>query len=331
MMSDMERRKCLALLGGVLASPVTARAQQAQRVRRIGVLIYGGEDSPASQAQAAALRDGLKELGWVEERNLQIVTRIDSDPDRLRAHAEALVKEAPDVIVVYSNAAAKALQQQTKTIPIVFAGVGDPVVNGLVASLARPEGNITGVTNLFYSIGGKWVELLKELEPRLARVAMIFNPEIRTSQGWFAAIEEAAAMLGVKAIRLPVRDPVAIENAVGAFAAEPNGGLIALPPGLVGAGREMLFRQAAQRRLPAIYQSKAYAVDGGLMSYGADAADLFRQSSTFVDRILRGARPGELPVQVPTKFELAINLKTAKAMGLDIPPMLLARADEVIE
>src|SRR5262249_29151470 len=179
----------------------------------------------------------LKELGWVEERNLRIVTRIDSDPDRLRALAEALVREAPDVIVVYSNGAARALQQQTKTIPIVFAGVGDPVVNGLVASLARPEGNITGVTNLFYSIGGKWVELLRELEPRLARVAMIFNPELRTSQGWFAAIEEAAAMLGVKAIRLPVRDPAAIEDAVGAFAVEPNGGLIVLPPGLVGAER----------------------------------------------------------------------------------------------
>jgi len=310
---------------------VVARAQQAQRVRRIAVLIYGGEDSPGSQAQVAALRDGLKELGWVEDRNLRTVVRFDSDANRLRAHAEALVSQAPDLIVVSSLAATRALQQQTSTIPIVFAGVGDPVVNRLVASLARPEGNITGVTNLFYSIGGKWVELLKELSPRLAQVATIFNPELSTSHGWFAAIEEAAAKLAVKVVRIPVRDPVAIEDSVGAFAAEPNGGLIDVPPGLVGAEREMVFRQAAQHRLPAIYQAKVYAVEGGLMSYGADAADLFRQSSTFVDRILRGAKPGELPVQVPTRFELAINLKTAKAMGLEIPQMLLARADEVIE
>jgi putative ABC transport system substrate-binding protein len=330
-MRNIKRRKCLATLGGALVWPLAARAQPAQRVRRVAVLIYGSEDSPGSQAQVAALRDGLKELGWVEDRNLRMVIRFDSDPNRLRAYAEALVSQAPDVIVVYTNAAAKALQQQTRTIPIVFAGVGDPVVNGLVASLARPEGNITGVTNLFYSIGGKWVELLKELAPGLARVAVIFHPELTISQGWLAAIEEAAAMLRVNAVRIPVRDSAAIAHAVGAFAVEPNGGLIVVPPGLVGAEREMVFRQAAQRRLPAIYQAKAYAVEGGLMSYGADAADLFQQSSTFVDRILRGAKPGELPVQVPTRFELAINLKTAKAMGLDIPPMLLARADEVIE
>jgi putative ABC transport system substrate-binding protein len=327
----LERRKCLAVLGGALAWPLTARAQQPQRVRRIGVLIYGGEDSRGSQAQVAALRDGLKELGWLEDRNLRIDMRFDSDPNRLRLLAEALVSQALDVIVVSTNAATKALQQQTQTIPIVFAGVGDPVVNGLVATLARPEGNITGVTNLFYSIGGKWLELLKEVAPRLARVAMIFNPEFTTTEGWFAAIEAAAAMLDVKAVRIPVLNSEEIENAVGKFASEPNGGLIVVPPGLVGAEREMIFRQAAQRRLPAIYQAKAYALDGGLMSYGTDAADLFRQSAVFVDRILRGARPSELPVQVPTKFELAINLKTAKAMGLEIPPMLVARADEVIE
>jgi putative tryptophan/tyrosine transport system substrate-binding protein len=331
MTPDIKRRKCLAMLGSVLAWPVAAGAQQAQRVRRIAVLIYGGEDSAGSQAQVAALRDGLKELGWVEDRNVQIVVRFDSNPNRLATHAEALLGQLPDVIVVSSSAATKALQQLTQTIPIVFAGVGDPVVNGLVASLVRPGGNITGVTNLFYSIGGKWVELLKELAPRLARVAAIFNPELSTSQGWFAAIEEAAAMLGVKTIRIPVRDPGGIEKALDTFAAEPHGGLIVVPPGLVGAEREMVFRRAAQRQLPAIYQSKAYALDGGLMSYGADASDLFRQSASFVDRILRGAKPSELPVQVPTRFELAINLKTAKAMGLDIPPMLLARADEVIE
>jgi len=330
MTAFLERRKCLAVLGGAFAWPLGARAQ-APRVRRIGVLIYGGEDSRGSQAQVAALRDGLKELGWVEDRNLRIEVRFDSDPERLRAHAEALVSLAPDIIVVSTNAATKALQQQTQTIPIVFAGVGDPVVNGLVTSLAHPDGNITGVTNLFYSIGGKWLELLKEVAPRLATVAVMFNPEFTTTQGWFTAIEAAAAMFSVKAIRIPVRNPAEIEDTIGTFARAPNGGLIVVPPGLVGAERDMVFRQAVQRRLPAIYQAKAYALDGGLMSYGADAADLFRQASTFVDRILRGAKPGELPVQVPTKFELAINLKTAKAMGLEIPPMLVARADEVIE
>jgi putative tryptophan/tyrosine transport system substrate-binding protein len=327
----LERRKCLAALGGALAWPVVARAQQAQRVQRIGVLVYGDEDSQGSQDQVAALRDGLKELGWVEHRNLRIDIRFDSDPDRLRAHAEAVVSQVPDVIVVSTNAATKALQQQTQTIPIVFAGVGDPVVNGLVASLVRPDRNITGVTNLFYSIGGKWLELLKQVAPGLATVAIAFNPELTSAQGWIAAIEVAAAMFGVKAIRVTVRNPAEIEDAIGKFAREPNGGLIVVPPGLVGAERGMVFRQALQHRLPAIYQAKAYALDGGLMSYGADATDLFRQSSNLVDRILRGAKPGELPVQVPTKFELAINLKTAKAMGLEIPQMLLARADEVIE
>jgi putative ABC transport system substrate-binding protein len=331
MTAFLDRRKCISVLGSTLAWPLVAHAQQTQRVRRIGVLIYGGEDGRGSQAQTGALREGLKELGWVEDHNLRVEVRFDSDPGRLRAHAEALVSQAPDVIVVSTNAATKALQQQTQTIPIVFAGVGDPVVNGLVASLARPEGNITGVTNLFYSIGGKWVELLKEVAPRLARVAVIFNPEFTTTHGWFAAIEAAAAMLGVKAIRFSVRNPADIEDAVGKFASEADGALIVVPPGLVGAERDMVFRQAAQRRLPAVYQAKVYAQDGGLMSYGADAADLFRQSSTLVDRILRGAKPGELPVQVPTKFELAINLKTAKAMGLEIPQMLLARADEVFE
>jgi putative tryptophan/tyrosine transport system substrate-binding protein len=312
----LERRKCLALLGGVLVSSLVARAQ-ALRVRRIGVLIYGGEDSRGSQAQVAALRDGLKELGWVEDRNLRMEIRFDSDSEGLRAHAEALVSQLPDVIVVSTNAATKALQQQTQIIPIVFAGVGDPVVNGLVATLARPDGNITGVTNLFYSIGGKWLKLLKEVAPRLATVAVVFNPELTTAQGWFAAIEAAAAIYGVKAIRVPARNPAEIEDAIGRFAREPNGGLIVVPPGLVGAERDMVFRQTLQRRLPAIYQAKAYALDGGLMSYGADAADLFRQSSALVDRILRGAKPRELPVQVPTKFELVINLKAAKAIGLD--------------
>jgi putative tryptophan/tyrosine transport system substrate-binding protein len=331
MTPNMRRRKCIAVLGSALVWPLLASAQSAERVRRLGVLIYGDEDSRGSQAQAAGLRQGLKELGWTEGHNLRIDIRFDSDPNRIRIHAEELVRTAPDVIVVRSVLATRALQQQTHTIPIVFAGVGDPILNGLVTSLAHPEGNITGVTNLFYSIGGKWLELLKEAAPHVGRVAIIFTPEIGTSEGWFAAIETAAAMLGVTAIRTPVRNLAEIEHALATFGSAANGGLIAVPPGLVGADREALLREAVRFRLPAVYDSRSYTVDGGLMSYGADGADMFRQSSALVDRILRGAKPGDLPIQNPDKFELSINLKTAKSMGLDISQMLLARADEVIE
>src|SRR5271154_1657911 len=238
MTPNMRRRKCIAVLGSALVWPLLASAQSAERVRRIGVLIYGDEDSRGSQAQAAGLRQGLKELGWTEGRNLRIDIRFDSDPNRIRIHAEELVRTAPDVIVVRSVLATRALQQQTHTIPIVFAGVGDPILNGLVTSLAHPEGNITGVTNLFYSIGGKWLELLKEAEPRVTRVGIIFSPEISTSEGWFSAIETAAGMLGVAATRMAVHHDADIENVLGKFASAPNGGLITVPPGLVGADRE---------------------------------------------------------------------------------------------
>jgi putative ABC transport system substrate-binding protein len=327
----MGRRKCVALLGGALAWPLALPAQSAERMRRIGVLIYGGEGSRGAQAQAAALREGLKELGWVEGRNLQTDIRYESDPRRIHDLAQALVGQDPDAIVVSTNAATRALQQQTKTIPIVFAGVGDPVASGLVASLARPDGNITGITNLFYSIGGKWLELLWEAAPGVERVAIVYNPDLATTQGWFAAIEAAAPGLGIATIKLPIRNPAEIERAIDRFAATPNGAVIVVPPGLVGVDREMVFRLAADHRLPAIYQARIYAVEGGLMSYGADAADLFLQSATYVDRILRGARPGELPVGFPDKFDLVINLATAKALGLTLPPTLLGRANELIE
>jgi putative ABC transport system substrate-binding protein len=299
--------------------------------RRIGVLIYGGPDNWASQAQAAGLREGLKEAGWIEGRNLRIDLRVDSNPDRIQARAEELVATAPDAIVVNTNRAAKALQQATRTIPIVFAGVGDPVANGLVASLNRPGGNVTGITNLFFSIGGKWLELLKEAVPRLSRTAIMFNPDLIAREDWFAAIEEAAPMFGVTLTKLPVRNLADIERAITQFSAVPDGALIIVPPGLVGADRELVLHLTRERRLPAIYSARTYSVDGGLMSYGPDSADLFRQSASYVDRILRGAKPGELPVQFPSKFELVINRRTAKAMGLDIPPTLIARADELIE
>jgi putative ABC transport system substrate-binding protein len=299
-------------------------------VRRIGVLIYGGESDRASQDQATALREGLQGLGWVDGRNLRIDLRFDSDPERIRVQAEELVGSAPDAIVVNTNRATKTLQHLTQTIPIVFAGVGDPAASGLVASLGRPGGNITGITNLFFSMGGKWLELLKQIAPGLARVAVI-NPEFAARQDWLAAIEEAAPMVGVTLTNLPVRNRADIERGIDAFAAEPNGGLILVPPGLVGADRELMLRLARERGLPGIYPALTYSVDGGLMSYGSDTADLFRQSASYVDRILRGGKPGELPVQFPSKFELVINRTTAKAMGLDIPPTLIARADQLIE
>jgi len=300
-------------------------------VRRVGVLIYGRGDNRGSRAQADSLREGLQEFGWFEGRNLKLELRYNSDRERIRLGAEELVSTAPDVIVANTNVATAALQRLTRTIPIVFAGVGDPVASGLVTTLNRPGSNVTGITNVFFSLGGKWLELLKEIAPRITRVAIMYHSELSAREDWFAPIEEAAPMFDVTLTRMPVRNPGEIESAIEPFAAEPNGALIIVPPGLVGSDRDLALRLARDRRLPAIYHSRTYSIDGGLMSYGADSADLFRQSATYVDRILRGAKPGELPVQFPNKFELVINRGTAKSMGLSIPPMLIARADEVIE
>src|SRR5215471_5073250 len=327
---DAGRRKCLAVLGGTVLWSLGARAQPGERVRRVGVLIYGRADNRGSRAQADSLREGLQELGWLEGRNLRIELRYNSDRERIHIGAEELVRTSPDIIVANTNAATSALQRLTKTIPIVFAGVGDPVAGGLVTSLNRPGGNVTGITNLFFSLGGKWLELLKEIAPRLARVAIMYS-ELSAREDWFAAIEEAAPMFDVTLTKLAIRNLSDIERAIEQFAAEPNGALIIVPPVLVGADRDLILRLARDRRLPAIYPARTYSVDGGLMSYGPDGADLFRQAATYVDRILRGAKPSELPVQFPNKFELVINRGTAKSMGLEFPPMLIARADEVIE
>ena len=328
---DVSRRKCLAVLGGVILGPLDVRAQPGERVRRVGVLIFGRGDNRGSRAQADSLREGLQELGWFEGRNLKIELRYNSDRERIRMGAEELVRIAPDIIVANTNAATAALQQLTRTIPIIFAGVGDPVAGGLVTSLNQPGGNVTGITNLFFSLGGKWLELLREITPRLARVAIMYNAELSASEGWFAAIEEAAPMFDVTLTKLSIRGPTDIERSIEQFSAEPDGALIVVPPGLVGADRDLMLRLARDRRLPAIYPQRTYAIDGGLMSYGADSADLFRQAATYVDRILRGAKPSELPVQFPNKFELVINRGTAKSMGLAIPATLIARADELIE
>jgi putative ABC transport system substrate-binding protein len=328
----IRRRQFITLLGGAAAWPLATRAQQPERMRRIGVLTSGTERDQVSQAQVAALRDGLAKLGWVEARNLRIDLRFGGgDAEPIRAFAAELVSFAPEVIVSSGVEATLALQQRTQTIPIVITGVGDPVVNGIVKSLASPEGNTTGVTNLFSSLGGKWLELLKEAAPRVERVALIYNAQVIPNVGFFPSIEEASRRLALTTIKTPYRDAVDLVHGVDAFASEPNGGLIVLPPRPADANRATILRLAAQHRIPAIYQDRAHAAEGGMMAYGSNTDDNFRRASYFVDRILRGAKVSELPVEFPTKFELVINLKTANAIGLTIPESLLLRADELIE
>jgi putative ABC transport system substrate-binding protein len=327
------RRQWLALLGsGILwPVPVPAAAEPAQRVRRVAALIFGGADNRGSQAQAAALREGLRDAGWVEGTNVRIDVRFESDPKHLAATAEQLARAAPDAIVANTNSAVKALQGATRTIPIVFAGVGDPVANGLVANLARPAGNTTGITNLFFSIGGKWLELLNEIKPGIANVAVMSNAQFSTREDWLAAIVAAAPNLGMTASKLSVGSIAEIERAFGTFGAQPNSALIVVPPGFIGADRDLIVRLAKEVRVPIMFPSRAYPAEGGLMSYGPDGAELFRQAGAYVDRILRGASPGDLPIQFPSKFELVINRVTAQAIGLEVPMTLLARADELIE
>jgi putative ABC transport system substrate-binding protein len=322
------RREFIAGLGSAAAWPVVARAQQDGRVRRIGMLI-GGPDDPVTQAWAAAVRGGLTKLGWIEGRNLRMDLRFSGDGNRISGFAAELVSFAPDLIVTSSGNAFKTVQQETRTIPIVFVAAGDVVTNGLVSNIARPEGNATGFANFYSSIGGKWVELLKEAAPHVARVALIFNPEI--GRAFFDSIEATAAALTIKAIKTPVSSAAEIERAIDAFAAEPNGGLVVMPGAFTLAHREIIIRLAAQHRLPAIYSNTTRVADGGLIAYAPDFNDLHRRAASYVDRILRGTKVRDLPVQFPTKFELAVNLKTAKALGLTIPEKLLATADQVIE
>jgi putative ABC transport system substrate-binding protein len=299
-------------------------------MRRIGVLSIGLENDPV----LAAFRDGLAKLGWIEGRNLRIDLRFGADnPDRIRASAAELVNIAPDVILSSGGVATQAVQQRTQTIPIVFVGGGDPVVGGLVQSIARPEGNITGFSAFEPSIAGKWLELLKEAAPRLTRVALLFNPELRvTGPAYTSAIKAAAPAFAVQTMEMPIRDPIEIVRALDAFAAEPNGGVLVLPAtAATTAIQGAILQLTAQHRLPAIYTNRDDIAAGGLLAYAADTADMSRRAASYVDRILRGAKVIDLPVQFPTKFELVVNLKTAKAMGLTIPEVFLLRADEVIE
>jgi putative ABC transport system substrate-binding protein len=330
----MQRREFITLLGGAALWPLAARAQPGDRLRRIAVLTNGAEGDPYQKPRLAALWEGLAKLGWTEGRNLRIELRYGAgDLNRIRAYADELVSLAPEVIVTSTTATTIAVQQQTKTIPIVFTSGGDPVAGGVVRNIARPEGNATGFSAVENAIAGKWLELLKEAAPRLTRVALLFDAGLFSaiSQAYISLLEAAAPTFALQAIEMPVRDGIDIVRAIDAFAAEPNGGLLVLPPAPQGANLETIMRLAAQHRLPTIYSLRDIATAGGLMSYGPDAVDRNRRAATYVDRLLRGAKVSELPVQFPTKFELVVNLKAAKAIGLTIPEAFLLRADELIE
>jgi putative ABC transport system substrate-binding protein len=329
----MRRREFITLLGGAAAAwPFAARAQQSERMRRVGLLLGYSEGDADGQASVAAFRQRLQELGWTEGRNFGIDTRwAGADPNKARTFAKELVGMTPDVIVPSSNLVTAILQQETRTIPIVFVLIGDPVGSGFVASVARPGGNLTGFPVFETAIGGKWVEIFNEIAPRVSRVAFILHPETPANVNFLRAAEAAAPPLGVKLIALGVHTAAEIERAVTEFAEEPNGGLIVAPHAVTVDYRNVIIGLAARYRLPAVYALRNFATSGGLISYGTNPIDPFRQGASYVDRILKGANPADLPVQFPTKYELVVNLKTAKALGLTVPSSLLSRADEVIE
>jgi len=325
----MKRREFISLLGGAVAWPLAAHAQQNERMRRIGVLMPFAKDSPEGQARNAAFLQELQKLGWTEGRNLQIEYRWDTG--NLRKAATELVTSSPDVILASSTQAVAALQQETGTVPIVFAAVADPISGGFVASLAKPGGNITGFTNVDYGIGAKWVELLKEIAPHVTRVGVIRDPTSTASIGQLAAIQSAARSLGLEVSPLGGRDARDIEHTVTEFARGSNCGLISVGTPLTVNNPALIIALAARQRLPAVYSFRSFVADGGLVSYGPDSVDPSRQAAGYVDRILKGEKPADLPVQSATKFELVINLKTAKSLGLTVPSSLLSRANEIIE
>ena len=328
----MQRREFITLIGGAtVAWPLGARAQQPERMQLVGVLMGAAESDLEAQSLISTTRHRLGELGWSEGRNIRIEDRwTTGDNNRLRAYAAELAQLKPDVIICEGTPVVAALQQATRTIPIVFVNANNPIGSGFVASIARPGGNITGLVSFEPAMGGKWLETLKGIAPDVARVALIYNPQTHTGQH-FQSIEAASRSLAVKAIRLPFSNAAEIERALGDFAREPKGGLLVLPDISTNLHRDLTCALAARHRLPAIYPFRRFITSGGLAYYGADTKDMHRKLAEYVDRILKGAKPADLPVQTPTKFELIINLKTAKALGLTIPPALLTSADEVIE
>ena len=325
----MKRREFISLLGGAVAWPLAAHAQQNERMRRIGVLMPFAKDSPEGQARTTAFLQELQNLGWTEGRNLQIDYRWDTGD--LRKAATELVTLSPDVILVSTTQATAPMQQATQTVPIVFVGVADPVSAGFVDSLAKPGGNLTGFTNFEYNVGAKWVELLKEIVPSITHVGVIRDPGVTSSIGQFAAIQSAAQTFGVEVIPLGGRNAKEIEHSVTEFARGSNLGLISVGTPLNLNNRDLIISLAARLRLPAVYPFRRWVADGGLISYGPDPIDPHRLAAGYVDRILKGEKPADLPVQAATKFDLVINLKTAKALGLTVPNSVLSRADELIE
>jgi len=328
----MRRRDFITLVGGAAVMPLTARAQQAGVMRRIGVLMAIGADDPEGQARIAAFRQGLQKLGWTEGQNVQVDTRwtagnIDLD----RKFAAELVALAPDVLLGTASQTVAALQAATQSVPIVFAHAVDPVGAGFVDSLARPGGNATGFVLYEYGISAKWLELLKEIAPSVTRAAVLRDPAIAAGTGQFGAIQSVAPSFGVELTPVNVRDPNEIERAVSAFARSPNGGLIVTASPLALRHRNLIVTLAARHKLCAIYNLRSFVTAGGLISYGTDIPDLLRRAAGYVDRVLKGEKPADLPVQAPTKFEMVVNIKTAKTLGVTLPLPLLARADELIE
>ena len=328
----MRRREVITLLGGAAAWPVAARAQQSERVRRIGILLPAATDDAEYQTRLAAFYQGLALLGWTIGRDVRIAIRwTTANPTDIRRHAAELAALAPDVILTHGTPTLGPLLQATRTVPVVFTTVADPVAAGFVDSLARPGGNVTGFMVFEYSLGGKWLELLKEIAPGVTRVAVLRDPAIASGPALFGIIQALAPSLKAEVSPVNVRDAGEIERDVAAFARSANGGLIVTGSALAEVHRELIVALAARHKLPALYFNRFFVGAGGLVSYGSDLMDQYRRAAGYVDRILKGEKPADLPVQAPTKYQTVINLKAAKALGLEIPPTLLARADEVIE
>jgi putative tryptophan/tyrosine transport system substrate-binding protein len=330
---QLKRREFITLLSGAATAwPLAARAQQPEPVRRIGILLPVAADDAEFQTRVGAFLQGLQQLGWAIGRNVRIDTRwAGASAAEIRRHAAELIALAPDVILAHGVPTLGPLLQATRTVPIVFPTAADPVAAGFVDSLARPGGNVTGFMDLEYGMAGKWLELLKQIASGVTRVAVLRDPATPTGPAQFGVIQAVAPPLGMEVNPVNVRDASEIERAVGAVARFPNSGLIVTPSGWASVHRELIVKLAAQHKLPAVYFGRYFVAGGGLISYGPDLSDQYRRAAGYVDRILKGEKPADLPVQAPTKYELVINLKTAKALGLDVPPSLLARADEVIE
>jgi putative ABC transport system substrate-binding protein len=331
-MTILQRRQFITLLGGAAAWPLAARAQQGERMRRIGVLLTGDENDPVYKLRVSAFTQALRDLGWTDGRNVRMDLRwYGDDNNRIRALAQELVGLQPDIIVTSATSATAAVQRETRTIPIVFAALTDPVASGFVERLNQPGGNITGFATIEPSIVGKWLELLSEIAPGLKRAAIMFNPDTVPISVYMPSFETAARSLKLVPITAPVHSDVEIERAIIDLGREPGGGLVVMPDGFTLVHRAPIISAAARNNVPAVYYLSDFVRDAGLLSYGVDQVDNYRRAASYVDRILRGAKPGDLPVQLPTKFEMVVNRKTATALGLTIPPSIMLRADEVIE